>query len=1019
MRTPQEIPARMPRRSRRLRVWLLVIVVALIVAASLLRGLARFWINYLWFESVGFTSVFRGVLLTKVALSVIFIAIFFVLMLVNLTVADRYAPVELDPSEANELVLRYRESVLPRAKWVRLAVSFIFALLAGTGADREWNNWDLFRYGGSFGVKDPQFHRDIGFYVFRLPFIEFLIGWAFEAVIVTLIVTAVAHYLNGGILPQARGARRTSPAVKAHVSVLLTALALIKGVDYYYQRLELVLSRAHIVDGATATSVHADLPARTLLMFIAVLAAVLFIANIRARGWVLPAVGVALWGLVSLLIGDAYPALYQALRVNPSELTREAPYIQRNIDATRAAYGLDQVKVDTGYQYQPTVTTSQIQGDTQQAMDDQATLANVRLMDPGVTNLLNTFNKYQALRSYYSFNSLSPDRYVMDINGKPEKVATITAVRELNSNVPSGFVNQKLQYTHGYGAVVAPVSQNGFNSDGTPNFVLSGLPPQTSQPSLSLSATGSEIYFGDGPDMTGFVIADSKTPELDYESNSGQQISNHYSGRGGVPAGSLVRRAAFALAFGDANFILSGQVTPSSKVLFYRNIVTRVQKAAPFLRYDSDPYAVVIDGKVYWIIDAYTISDNYPYSQQANLDRLPATSGLDTNFNYVRNSVKVVVSAFSGQMHFFDMGTQDPVLKAYERAFPDLFTPVSQADKIIPGITAHFRYPEDLFRVQTNMYGRYHLTNAADFYSQAQAWAVSPDPGSGELSATNSLNPTVSLTGQPAPVARLQPQYVLAHIPGSSQPLSFMLITPYVPISASTASQNLVSFMTASYDPSGPPGQPRLEVFETPAGETVDGPGLISNAIKTNQAISQELTLYDQKGSQVELGEVETIPLASTLLYVQPVYVESTSNQIPTLRDVVVVYNGTAYHSGNASLDAALCQITNGPGSSQPFSSYCNTQAALSEPPSSPVSVSPNQHSSIPTTSTTTSTTTPAANQSVSALLAQAQSEFSQAQSALQSGNLGAYQADVQAAQADVAEARKLLSSAGSQSGTG
>ncbi len=493
MRTPAELPRRMPRTSRRFRIGAVVAVVVLIILITSLRGLARFWTDYLWFQSVGFTSVFRGVLLTKWLLALVFIGIFFLLMFGNLTIADRVAPVDPPPGGNDELVTRYHDLVAPHGRAVRIITSLIFALLAGVGANREWNNWDLFRYHVSFGTKDPEFHKDVGFYVFQLPFIKFLIGWTFEALFVVLIVTAIAHYLNGGIHVQGTE-RRVTAAVKTHLSVLLGALALIKAIDYYFfQRLELVLSRSHVVNGATATSVHADKPAKTLLVAIAVIAAVLFLYNIRQKGWTLPIVGVVLWILVYVLVGVAYPAIYQALRVSPSELTRESPYIARNITATRAAYGLNNVQVDSSYQYQPTVTTAQIQGTSAQAKANQQTLANVRLLDPAV-QLKNTFDKYQALRQYYEFNDLDLDRYNLTTNSAtPTETATIASVRELNTQVPSGFVNQRLTYTHGYGAVVAPISQTGVNADGTPTSsfgpAAQGPAPCSSAPPAPRSTT--------------------------------------------------------------------------------------------------------------------------------------------------------------------------------------------------------------------------------------------------------------------------------------------------------------------------------------------------------------------------------------------------------------------------------------------------------------------------------------------------------------------------------------------------
>jgi uncharacterized membrane protein (UPF0182 family) len=1025
MRSPQDLPRRIPRTSRRTRIALVVVVVALVILIASLKALANFWIDYLWFSSVHLTSVFRGVLLTKVVLSVVFIAIFFVLVLVNLTVADRLAPTEVDPATANELVLRYRGFAEGRNRLIRLVVSAVFAVLGGIGADREWNNWDLFHYRVSFGISDPQFHRDVGFYVFELPFIRFLITWAFEAVVVTLLITAVASYLNGGIAPQVAG-ERVRPAVKAHLSVLLALLAFIKAVSYYYDRLALVLSRAHVVDGATATSVHADAPAKFLLIVIAILSGLLFLANLRQRGWVLPAVGVALWFLVSVLVGAAYPALYQALRVQPSELTREAPYISRNIIATRAAYGLNQVKEASGYQYSPTVSTSDIQGNSSEAALNQQTIANVRLLDPNV-NLLATFNKFQALRQYYSFNNLFQDRYDLTLNGSTQETATVTSVRELNGNVPSGFVNQHLEYTHGYGAVQAPVSEYGVAAGGNPTFTLQNVPPTSSQPATQLDATtdgavtGPDVYYGEGPDTGGFVVADSKTPELDYEQDNGTQVTNHYNGSGGVPAGSLIRRAAFALRFGDANFVLSGQITPSSRVMFYRDINEEVSKAAPFLKFDSDPYAVILNGGIYWVVDGYTTTNNYPYSQEADINGLPVNSGLNTGFNYVRNSVKVVISAYTGQMTFFDMGTGDPILSVYERAFPGLFVPVSQADRLYPGITAHWRYPEDLFLVQSNMFGRYHLTNVSEFYTQAQSWEVSPDPGSGPLSNTAIGTEVIGPNGQTETIVKpLAPQYIEAALPNTGQQtVNFSLITPFVPYSPSGTSQNLTAFMTASSDP-GTYGQ--LTLYLMPPNETVDGPPLIASAIRANSAISQELTYYNQPngGSQVELGEVDVVPLGQSLLYIEPVYVESDAGGFPLLDDVVVVYNNKAYHSSNASLDNALCQIQN-PDGSRPFSAYCNTPLAneSSNLATTPGATTPTTPGSTTTTTTpTTFPTRPPSGASVAALIAAANQDLASAQAALAQGNLGAYQADVNAAHAAITQALSLENSSSSSSST-
>jgi hypothetical protein len=1020
MRTPADLPRRLPRTSRRFRIGVLVVIVVAILLLTSLRGLARFWTDYLWFSEVHFTSVFRGVLLTKIALAVVFVIIFLAMLFGSLTIADRVAPQVPAAGPQDDLVERFRQIQVKRGRLIRMVTALIFALFAGVGANKEWNNWDLFRYHVNFPTSDAQFHKNVGFYVFQLPFIDWLLNWVFLAIIVVLIVTIVAHYLNGGIRFQSP-TQRSTIAVKTHVSVLLGILALVKGVDYYFQRLEVVLARNHLVDGATATGVHAEIPAKLLLIAIAVIAAGLFFYNIFRRGWTLPIVAVAVWALVLVLVGGIYPAAYQALRVSPSELTRETPYIQRNIDATRTAYGLSNVAVNQNYQGNATLSASQIQGTSPQALANQATLANVPLLDPQQVG--QTFDKYQALRSYYQFSGLDSDRYSLGFGFGDQLTQVVTSVRELFSqNVPSGFVNQHLEYTHGYGAAMAPASQTGVNADGTPNFSLKDIPPGGTP---SLTGNGAQVYYGEGASASGYVVAKSKQAELDYENSSGTQVSNHYSGTGGVNAGSLVRRTAFALRFGDPNMVLSGQITSSSKVMYIRNIRDRVRKAAPFLKYDSDPYSVILGNQIYWVQDAYTTSNNYPYSQDANVNRVDPSSGLASKFNYVRNSVKVVINAYNGSMDFFVMNNNDPIIEVYERAFPDLFTPVAKADTLIPGITDHWRYPADLFRVETNMFGRYHLTRAADFYSQAQAWTISQDPGSGLLGQTqlaSALGPNVTNGVAPTPSPpRLQPEYILAHLPDSTQQ-RFLSLQPFEPVSASAKQQNLTAFMTASADPND---YGQLTVYETPPAGNVDGPALITNAIKSNTAISSELSLLNTGSSEVVLGQVEAIPIDQTLLYVQPIYVQSSSNQVPTLKDVVVVYNGTAYNSGNASLDAALCKVTNIDGS-QPFSTYCGTPAAAKSAQgqgSGGAGTGPNGGATTTTAPASGPTTAapPAGGggQTVQSLLSTAQAQFAAAANALKSGDLAAYQQDVTNAQNAVNQAAALAGgSQGSSSPT-
>ena len=988
MRAPSDFPKR-SRRATRGRVVIVSLVVVFVLITSL-RSIASFYTDYLWFKEVKFTSVFRGVLVVQVLLAVFFCLLFFGLMVGNLIIADRIAPRFRPAGPEDELVQRYREAVGPHANAVRIIVAAVFALFAGIGTRSQWNNWLLFRHSTSFHIKDPQFGRDVGFYVFQLPFIKFFIDWLFVAILITLVVTLVFHYLNGGIRVQSP-VQRVTPQVKAHISVLLGALALVKAVGYWFERFELDLSTKHVVQGATYTSVHADLPAKTLLIVIAIFAAGLFIYNIYQKGWTLPIIAVGLWGLVWVLVGGIYPAVIQALRVKPAEIVREKPYIQRNIAATRVAYGLNNV-VQHSFTGAGQLTAADFTDNPTNMQD----LANVRLLDPLFVK--GAFNKLQEIRSYYQFNDLDVDRY----NLGNTLTQTLAAVREIkSSDVQPGFVNQHLLYTHGYGAAMSPANQTGINpADGTPNFVVSDIPPQAGAGAPNLTDEGAKVYYGEK--QNNYVIVDSQQAEIDYQDKvTGRNLTSKYAGTGGVPMGSIFRRFAFALRFGDPNPVISGLVTSKSRILYVRSIADRVRKAAPFLKYDSDPYAVLYNGKILWVEDAYTVTSRYPYAQQANTDRLSASSGLNASFNYVRNSVKVVIDAYDGTMKFYVVDQSDPIIQTYEKAFPELFTQGSQMD---PGLKAHMRYPEDLFRIQTNMFGRYHLTDPNDFYSQANAWTISQDPGSGQPSSTTQSSSSVNAAGQlvPNPQARMQPTYQLITLPQQTDQ-SFLILQPFVPVSASDKQQNLTAFVTAKGDPSN---YGHLDAFVTPAGQQVDGPALINAAINANPDISKEITLLNTNGSQVELGNVITVPINQSIIYVQPLYVQANNNPVPRLVDVFVVYNGTAYHGG--TLNSALC--------STPFGApFCGLPGGNVAPPSSNTNGNPTNNTTPTTTppSTTPTSVVPGGG-SVAQLLADAKAHFQNADNALKATppNLGLYQSEVALAEADIARANDLAAAA-------
>ncbi len=945
MRAPSNVP-RIPRSTARRRRLIIAIVVILIIVIASLRTFAVFYTDALWFSSVNLHSVWLKMLEIKIGLFVTFSIIFAVLLSASLMVAERIAPKGPSIDAEDEFVKRYQEVIGPYVRWLRVGVVTVLSLIVGSQAVGQWNNWILFRNRTSFGATDPQFHRDASYFVMTLPFEQFLVHWALVALVLVLLVTALSHYLNGGIRMQ--GARpRVLPAVKAHLSVILGMLALVKAVGYYLARFSLDLASDGFVQGALYTDVHARLPAFELLILVSLAAAVLLIYNIRRQGWALPVLGVGLWFLVALSAGTIYPAAVQALKVNPSQNTLERPYIQRNIDATRAAMGIDNVK---SVPYAATTTLNA----TQLSLNSD-TLNNVRLWDP--TQTQQTYDRLQDIRTQYQFNTLAIDRY--PINGQQTPV--VVGVREINpSTLPSSsWVNSTLQYTHGYGMIVSPA--NTVTSGGDPQFDVGGVPPVSNNglPNITQPA----VYFG--LNNSGYVVANTKQPEINYQLTNGTNDETHYSGDGGVLLSNFFDQAMFALRFGDFNLLISNQITRQSRLMFDRGVQARVSKAAPFLSLDADPYPVLLNHQIYWVQDAYTTTDNYPYAQNADTSALPNGSGLNQNFNYVRNSVKVLINAYTGKMTFYVMTPNDPIIETYEKAFPGMFT---SASKMSADLKAHLRYPEDIFTVQASMYGKYHVTNATSFYSAADAWALSPSPGSGSpsqaLQTTLTTNPQgqVVSTGQ---LVRMAPIYQEMEMPGQNSQ-SFTLLDAFVPISGQSQIQTLSGFMIAGSDP-GDYGQ--LNVFVTPRNNPVNGPAIVAAKIDATSAVSAKISLLNQNGSSVLLGNVLMIPIAQSLLYVQPIYVQSSRNNIPELSQVVAVYGN------GAAIAPTLSQ-------------------ALSSVFRAPVSTLPGAAGNLSPT--------------VRALLAAAQQAYQKSQADLKAGDLGAYQSDLDSMESDVKEILQL-----------
>ncbi len=971
MRSPGDLPRRPPQQvGGRSKTWLVALGVILFVLLTSLRGIAGFYTDYLWFDSLRFTGVFTGVLGAKVALGAVFSVVFFLLLWVNLLVADRLGPRFRPPGPEEEVIERYHELVGNRTGLVRLVVAAGLALIAGAGVSSRWNEWILFNNARDFGVSDPEFGTDVGFYVFQLPFLTFVIDWLFATLVIIAVVTAVAHYLNGGIRFQGT-AQRVTVQVKAHLSVLLGAMALLRAAGYWLQRYELNFSTDGTVQGATYTDVNAKLPALELLIVISLAAFVLLLLNIRRRGWVLPALAVGSWALAAVVVGGIYPAFVQRFQVVPAESSREAPYIQRNIDATRAALGVDEVDE------QPFAASESL--DANGLADNQETVDNIRVWDPDF--LLQSFQRLQEVRRQYQIIDVDVDRY--RVNG--ELTQTLLSARELDTpGVPQDSWEAKhLTYTHGYGAVAAPA--NAKDESGRPVMVLSDIPVDGEPTLVPDQRPG--IYIGEG--LEGYVLVNTAREEIDFQNADGTTQFTAYDGDDGVGMGSYLRRAAFALRFGDINPLISSNIQDRSKILYKRDIRERVQSLAPFLAFDADPYVVSLGGRLQYVIDGYTTSDHYPYAQQAETGAVAPASGLNRSFNYVRNSVKAVVDAYDGAVTFYAVDGKDPLLAAYRQAFPDLFT---DGELVPQELRAHFRYPEDLFRTQTTMWGRYHIDDPDDFYNNNDGWNVAQDPGSGSANQlSQQIDPVTGQAVGPAREARIDPYYLLMRLPGDDE-LSFVMLRPFVPVSPDDTRKELTAFMVAKSDPDN---YGQLQTFVMPRADLPDGPAIVGANMQQNQEVSELQTLLGGQGSEVQYGNLVIIPIDQSLLYVRPFYVVAPTTQIPELRKVIVSFGRRVVVDN--TLELALRQLfptAAGAGDEEPAPDDAGDAGA--PPPDRP----PADQPAPPQPGGGT--------EGVAELLAQAAVAFDEAQAALQAGDLGRYQQRVGAAAALVARAQEL-----------
>ncbi len=829
-------------RRPRVGLWLLLAFLVLTV----LGQAVPLYTDWLWFQEVGLAQVFTTRLTLSGWLFLGVGAAVFVFLFINLSTAARTAAPDVLWELEDQLGLPGRAILEPLVRRLLVPVVAVIAFFSGMRATASWDTVLEYLNRTPFGRVDPIFQRDIGFYVFELPFWRLLYGWAITLVLATVVLAAVVYVLQRSLVLTARGPRLAAGA-RIHLLALGALLLLLRAVGFWLDRYDLLYSPRGVVFGASYTDVHAALPVLQLLAVLAVLCAAACALQIVRPGWFFLVAGLVVLVVTWVAGLGLYPALLQRFRVTPNELEAERPYIQHYIRMTRNAYGLDRV-AEKEFAADENLTAAALERNS-------LTIKNIRLWDH--RPLRTTYEKLQEIRTYYKFRDVDVDRYM--VNGEYRQV--MLSARELSyRDLPSrGWINERLTYTHGYGLVASPV--NRISPEGQPEFFLKDIPPAGSgMPKVTRPA----IYYGEiGND---FVFVRTKSQELDYPSGD-QNVYTRYEGRGGIPVNSLLRKIVFAIRFGEKNVLLSDDLTGESRVMIYRDIRARVGEAAPFLRFDQDPYVVITDdGRLVWMIDAYTISDRYPYS-----------SPVRGWGNYVRNSVKATVDAYDGTIAFYIADPDDPLIRIYAKAFPGMFRPLAEMPK---DLQAHIRYPEDLFRIQAIMYARFHMEDPQVFFNSEDLWVV----------------PRLAHEGREQ---AMEPYFTVMRLPGERRE-EFVLLSPFSP----SGRDNMIALMAARMDP---PNYGGLIAYTFPKQKLVYGPRNIDARINQDPVISQQVSLWNQRGSRVIPGNLFAIPIDQSLIYVQPLYLAAEQSALPELRRVVVAYGNQI--AMEPTLEGALGRI--------------------------------------------------------------------------------------------------------------
>ncbi len=823
-------------------VWLGIIVIVLIISSNWIVSTYTEW---LWFGTQGFQRYWLIQWGVRVAAFLIFFLVAAFVLLVNWRLAYRNA--RRQPG-----VSRLRLLDLPGVSGLITITALLVAFIFATAGSAEWQKLLLFYFRRPYGVDDPIFGLDLGFYLFELPLFRFLHGWLMPLIVLTLLGTIVIYLADSWAnLRRGRWQLTLPPQMRRHIAIVAIFLFSLWAVGYLLDIYQLLYSPRGIVFGATYTDINAVLISLYVQLALMVILAVVTAVNIFRPALRPLLIAGGLWFIAVIFLGTVYPSLIQRYVVEPNELSRERQYMENNIDFTRLAFDLDQVDA------RPFGNVTEITN--QDLLQNRATLQNVRLWDDRL--LQQTYAQLQELRPYYEFSPIDIDRY--EIDGEIRQV--MLAGRELNKQnltAPS-WVNQKLQFTHGYGVVMNPADQ--VTPEGRPNFFIKDLPPQSS---IDIEVERPEIYYGEMINDVVFVGSDLE--EFDYPVGT-QNANSSYAGKGGVELSNIWRRLAFAFRLGETNLLLSDYITPQTRVLLHRNIRDRVRRITPFLVFDNDPYLVVADGRLVWMLDGYTLSSDFPYATPT-----------DQGFNYIRNAVKATVDAYDGTVNYYLADPDDPIIETYSQAFAGLIRPLSEMPE---ELQSHIRYPADLFRVQTQQFLKYHMTDTQVFYNEEDLWEIPM-----EIFDTDQ---------QP-----IEPYYVIMSLP-NEESTEFLLIEPYTP----AGKDNMIAWLAARSDA---PNYGELVAYELPKQELAFGPSQVEARIDQNPEISAQISLWNQRGSRVIRGNLLVIPMGSSFLYVEPLYLLADTSELPELKRVIVA-SGDRLAMRETLEEALLALVQAGP----------------------------------------------------------------------------------------------------------